>query len=95
MKMTLMEKLKKKSVGKPEGNRSHGRSKPKSEDLGGQDSYGSRPSPVVDFCEHYNEPSLEFIFAICIYTIIYVSWHADPLLDNDRETNNYTTAIAK
>jgi hypothetical protein len=26
---------------------------------------------------------------------IFKSWHVDPLLGNDREINNYTTAVAK
>jgi hypothetical protein len=25
----------------------------------------------------------------------YILWHADPLLGNDSEINNYTTAVAK
>jgi hypothetical protein len=32
---------------------------------------------------------------IATYDIHIILWHVDPLLDNDRETSNCTTAVAK
>jgi hypothetical protein len=33
--------------------------------------------------------------SIYIYIYIYILWHLYPLLGNDRETNNETTAVAR
>jgi hypothetical protein len=35
-----------------------------------------------------------YLLKLCVH-FYFIMWHRDPLLDNDREISNYTTAVAK
>jgi hypothetical protein len=54
----------------------------------------------MEYCHSGNSE-----YGICMYlqslilkvrsSVVCVLWHVDPLLSNDREVKNYTTAVAK